>query len=381
MPEGTKGRQRRGDGTIYQTADGRHRAAVTIPHALTGEPIRRYLSGRTVREVQEKLKAARADREAVGRTPTVATWGERWLALVAQRVRPATLENYRTAIRKHVIPAIGSVELARLRPTDVEAMTAAMATKGLKGSTIALTRRVLVVCLSDAMRDGIVIRNAAALARPPRVQEPRRRALDVAEVRRLLEAIQDDPDEAFITLAVTTGMRRGEIFGLRWQDVDLEAARLQVTGAMAIDGQGGRHRVEPKTRRSRRLIALLPSTVAALKRRRSTQRREQLAAGSAWQDREGFIFTDAVGRPADNRALDDRWEAIRIRAGLPGLRLHDLRHTAATLALSAGVPVRDVADSLGHATPSITLNTYGHSVPEGPRRVADALERAIAGGE
>ena len=108
-----KRRQRRGDGTVYETGDGRFRGAVTVPHALTGEPVRRYLSGRTSTEVRAKMAAARAERQTVGRTPTVAVWGERWLALVRHRVRPATERLYAGALRNHIIPALGRIELAR----------------------------------------------------------------------------------------------------------------------------------------------------------------------------------------------------------------------------------------------------------------------------
>ena len=170
-------RGRHGDGTIYTTADGRLRAAVTVPHALTGEPVRRYLSARTDAEIKRKLKDARAERATGGRTPTVAIWGERWLALVAHRVRPSTLNVYRVAIRRHVIPALGRVELGRLRPSDVEMMTSRMIDAGSSPSTAALARTVFVVCLTDAARDGLIARNVAQLARAPRTAEPFRRAL------------------------------------------------------------------------------------------------------------------------------------------------------------------------------------------------------------
>src|SRR4051794_1744814 len=176
MGEATR-RGRRGDGTVYTTSDGRLRAAVTVMDALTGEPVRRYLSGKTDAEIKRKLRDARVASAAVGKTPTVATFGERWLATVAHRVRPATVRLYRGAMTRHIIPALGRFELGRLRPSDVEAMTASMIDGGIKPSTAALTRRVLVVALSDAARDGLIVRNVAQLARPPRTTPPARRAL------------------------------------------------------------------------------------------------------------------------------------------------------------------------------------------------------------
>jgi len=372
-------RQRRGDGTIYQTADGRLRAAVTVPHALTGEPVRRYLSGRTDAEIKRKLRAARAEAETVGRTPTLARWGERWLGSVAHRVRPATLALYRTAVRRHVIPALGRIELARLRPSDVESMTGAMIDAGSAPSTAALTRRVLVVALSDAARDGLVARNVARLARPPRTAEPRRRALSADEVRRFLAAIADDPLSPLVMLGVATGMRRGELLALRWSDVDETAGTLTIARALARSASGGYAVAEPKSRRARRTLALPAMAREALTRQRGLQDAERMAAGDAWQDTAGVIFADPLGRQWHPETITSAYRALVGRSGIGRLRLHDLRHTAATLALSAGVPVRDVSDALGHASPSITLDIYGQSVAEGPRRVADAMDRALGG--
>ena len=375
-----KRRQRRGDGTVYTTGDGRFRGAVTVPHALTGDPVRRYLSGRTSSEVRAKLAAARAERQTVGRTPTVAVWGERWLGLVRHRVRPATERLYRTGLRHHIIPALGRIELARLRPSDVEAMTSAMIESGRAASTAALTRRVLVICLSDAARDGLVMRNVAALARPPRAAEPTRRALSAVQARRFLEAIADDPLAPFVALGIATGLRRGELLALRWSDVDPAAGTLTVARALARAAGGGYAIAEPKSRRARRTLTLPALARDALRRQRELQDRERAAVGTAWQDREGVVFTDTVGRSWHPETITAAYRTLVRQSGIGRLRLHDLRHTAATLALSAGVPARDVADALGHASPSITLDIYGQTVAEGPRRVADAMDRALSHG-
>jgi integrase len=373
-------RGRHGDGTIYTTADGRLRAAVTVPHALTGEPVRRYLSARTDAEIKRKLKDARAERATGGRTPTVATWGERWLTLVAHRVRPSTLTVYRVAIRRHVIPALGRVELARLRPSDVEMMTSRMIDAGSAASTAALARRALVVCLTDAARDGLIARNVAQLARAPRTAEPFRRALTGDEVRSFLAAVADDPLGPLVALGIATGLRRGELLALRWSDVDETAGTLTVARALARSAAGGYAIAEPKSRRSHRTIALPVLARDALRRQAEMQAQEREAAGSAWQDRDGLIFADPIGRLWHPESVTSAWRALVRRTGVGRLRLHDLRHTCATLSLSAGVPVRDVADMLGHSSPSITLDVYGQSVTEGPRRVADAMDRALDGG-
>ena len=162
-------RARKGDGTAYTTKDGRHRAAITVPDPVTGRPVRRWLSGRTPAEVRARLVAMR--KHPAVPTPTVADYADHWLPLVRNRVRPATWRIYRNAMLHHIVPALGKVEVARLRPTDVEDMTARMLASGLAPSTVALTRRVLVAALTDAERDGIVTRNVARLSHPPRTPE------------------------------------------------------------------------------------------------------------------------------------------------------------------------------------------------------------------
>lgn len=369
-------RGRHGDGTIYTTADGRLRAAITVPHALTGEPVRRYLSGRTDAEIKRKLKDARAER-ATGRTPTVATWGERWLALVAQRVRPSTLNVYRVAIRRHVIPTLGRIELGRLRPSDVEGMTSRMIAAGSAASTAALARRVLVICLTDAARDGLIARNVAQLARAPRTAEPVRRALSGDEVRSFLAAVGDDPLGPLVALGIATGLRRGELLALRWSDVDEAAGTLTVARSLSRAAGAGYAIADPKSRRAHRTIALPALARDALRRQAEAQARDREAAGTAWQDRAVYVFTDPIGRLLHPESVTSAWRALVARTGIGHLRLHDLRHTAATLSLSAGIPVQDVADMLGHSSASITLDVYSHAVAEGPRRVADAMDRAL----
>lgn len=369
-------RQRRGEGTIYTTKDGRLRAAITVPHALTGEPVRRYLSGRTDVEIRRKLREARAERGTLGTTPTLATWAERWLRLVRHRLRPATLATYRTALRHHIIPALGHAELARLRPSDVEALTARMIEAGAAASTAALTRRVLVVCLTDAARDGLIARNVAALARAPRSVPAHRRVLTAGEIKAL--ATDPDPVVPLALLAVATGLRRGELLALRWADIEPDRNALHVHAAVSRTASGGYAVGEPKTRRSTRTVGLPALARLALERQREAQERDRAAIGSAWQGAEdGLIFTDPLGRPWHPESVTSMWRSLAKRSGLAPTRLHDLRHTTATLALAAGVPVRDVADLLGHGSPSITLDIYGQAVVDGPRRITDALDRVL----
>jgi integrase len=192
--------------------------------------------------------------------------------------------------------------------------------------------------------------------------------------------VADDPLGPLVALGIATGLRRGELLALRWSDVDETAGTLTVARALARSSAGGYAIAEPKSRRAHRTIALPALGRDALRRQAEMQARDREAAGSAWQDRDGLIFADPIGRLLHPESVTSAWRALVARTGIGRLRLHDLRHTTATLSLSAGVPVRDVADMLGHSSPSITLDVYGQSVTEGPRRVADAMDRALNGG-
>jgi integrase len=354
-------RARKGDGTVFTTKDGRHRASLTV-RDVTGKPRRVWFTGQTPTEALHKMQAARAEALAVARTPTLADYGPHWLRVIRHRIRPATMDNYRGGIRA-AIRGLGRLELAHLRPSDVESWMRELLAQGRKPATVATYRRVLILALADAERDGLIPRNVARLARPPRLSEAPPRALSVDERTRLLAACQGDPFGPFVMLALATGLRRGELLALRWEDIGPDS--LRVDASMAVAAKGGYERAEPKTRRSRRTVGL-PALA-----------RDALALQRAASDGSPWVFP-VGGKPMHPEAASEAFRVLSRRAGLT-VRLHDLRHTAATLALAAGVPVRDVSDALGHSSPSVTLNVYGHAIPEGPSRVADALDKALGG--
>jgi integrase len=354
----TKPRARKGDGSVFTTRDGRYRAKLVVRDVVTGKPRSVWFSGKTPTEVRRKMQAARSEAVA-GRTPTLADYGEHWLRVVRHRIRPATMRGYSAGIRS-AIAAMGSIELARLRPVDVETWMGDLLADGRKPGTVTYYRRCLILALADAERDELVIRNVARLARPPRLPEAPPRALSTDERARLVAVAEDDSVIGpLVLVALSTGLRRGELLALRWDDVG--PTELHVTGNMAVGPNGGFVRSAPKTRRSRRTVGLPAMARKALERQRT------LVDGPD-------VFPNMLPDVATYL-----FHALATRAGLEDVRLHDLRHTAATLALAAGVPIRDVSDMLGHSSPSVTLNVYGHAIPEGPSRVADALDKALGG--
>jgi len=379
VPDRTASRRRRprGDGSLYRDSAGRWRATITVPDPITGRPRRKYLSGATEGEVRRKLAEAVRDRDrgdATGRTPTFAAWAERWLVRVAATVRPSTVAGYDRALRLYLVPRFGRLELHAIRPSDVETMTAELIAGGLHPATATLYRAVLSACLAAAVRDGLIVRNVVTASRPPRIPAKARRSLSPDELRRLLATAADDPVGPAVEVLAFTGLRRGELLGLAWADLD--GTRLTIRRQLVRLDNRRYGLSEPKTASSWRTIVLPGRALDALGRQRARQTADRERAGADWQDRDGLIFTTPLGTPVHPVAFGSTFAAIATRAGLSGVTPHVLRHTAASAILAAGVPPRDAAEALGHS-PAVLMRTYAHAMPGSRERVAAALERVI----
>jgi integrase len=250
---------------------------------------------------------------------------------------------------------------------------------GLSARTAVGCRVTLRKALGDAVRDDLVSRNVAALARPPRVPSRQVEYLTKDELLRLLEGCEGDPFGPLVTLAATTGLRQGEVLGLSWSDVDLTARTLTVRRSLARSWQApGWELAEPKTDRSRRTIHLPDRAAKALREQRERQDAERAGAGADWQDVDGLVFTDAVGRPLRGWNVTREFHRLREGAGVRSIAFHGLRHSAATLMLASGVPLKVVADNLGHSSIAITASFYTGTVPQMSRDAADAVSKALA---
>ena len=369
-------RRSNGEGSLYRTGTGRWRGAVLVTNPLTGAQQRRYASGRTRAEAAARLEAIRRD-AAAGTFATDATTAEylvAWLPSARSRLRPSTYAETVRHVERYFIPIIGEIPLTRLSPTDVERAMGILTHRGYSPQTVIHARATLRRALHDAQRDGLVIRNAAALARPPRAERREMRPLTADELRSLLDATADDPMGPLFAVAAGTGLRLGELLGLRWTDVT--DGSLTVRRSLARAEGGGWAMAEPKTRRSRRTVMLPAVARLGLDRQRERQAAARVAAGSTWQDRVNVVFTDAIGRPLNPTAVSHAFRAAADRLGLP-VRLHDLRHTAASLLLGAGVPLKVVSETLGHSSIAITADVYAHVTPELRREAADAMDRAL----
>jgi len=365
---------------VYRRADGRWVAMLDLGWQ-NGKRRRRAVYGKTRAEVVSKLQRLQEQQrhgiDLAAPTWLLKDWLALWLSDIKQTdgTRPSTWRRYDEVVRTHLSPALGQRRLDRLTASEVQAFLNACQSR-LAPATVVKIHAVLRVALSDAERLDLIARNPAKAARPPRNVPAERRSLTPAEARRLLDVARGERLEAAVVVALTTGLRRGELLGLCWEDLDFAAGTLVVRRSLQRV-QGHLAFVAPKTQRSARRLPMPSRTRQALEEHRVRQNRERLALGPDWQDLD-LVFATGAGTPIEPRNLNHRFELLRERADLPWLRLHDLRHACATFLLAQGVEPRVVMDLLGHSTIRLTMDTYGHALPERRDAAARAMDTALA---
>jgi integrase len=364
-----------GNGGASKRADGTWQWRVSLPDGR-----RVYGYGKDQGEARRRClgKVALAD-QGVDYTKSrqkVSDYFDWWLAdVAAPRCSPKTHRTYSDLIRLHIAPELGRLDVGKLSAPQVQSLLLKKERDGLSPRTVAHIRGVLRTALNDGVRMGVLARNVAALTDPPRRGAIEREPFTAEEARVLLAAAETDRLAALYRLALTLGLRRGELLGLRWGDMDLDAGRLRVTRTLQRVN-GAIVSKEPKTERSRRTLSLGPAVVAALRAHRDRQAWERRAAGARWRE-SGHVFTTTIGTTIDPDRLNKHYKALLKRADLRDRRFHDLRHTAATLMLRDGLPVHEVSAVLGHSQTSTTLNVYSHVLPGGNDRAAAAMDRLL----
>ncbi len=361
-----------GEGAIYQRPNGTWCGQVR----LNGQ--RKTVYGKTRAEVQRKIRTIAADAEQ-GIMPaperlTVATYLERWLADDVSRLDQYTVKNYGIYVRLHIVPKLGKIKLAQLQPAHVQGLYAAMQASGLAPKTIRNAHGVLRAALGKAVAWGLVPRNVAGLATPPKSQSPEFRTLTVKEAKQLGRATQGNRWAPMLLLALTTGMRQGEILGLKWGDIDLAAGVLQVRRQYERDGTFS----TPKASSQRRLD-LAPAELRAFVIQREAQVRDRARFGDRYIEQD-LVFATHQGRPLMHRNVFREFKRLLLKANLPDIRFHDLRHTNATLMLGQGVHPKVVQERLGHSQVGITLNTYSHVLPGLGREAIERLGATLQDG-
>jgi integrase len=362
-----------------------------VPDPLTGKR-RQYSRGgfRTKKQCQQALnEALSALRTGTFVEPSQRTVAgflvEEWLpAMRPPRVRPSTWLSYQRNVERHIVPALGRLPLQRVTPAQLTTFYRGLletghrrGSGGLAPKTVRNIHGALHAALRDAVRWGYVARNVAAAADLPKGMAPEMQVWSPEQLRAFLDHVRDDRLYAAWLLLATTGMRRGEVAGLRWVDVDLDAGRVSPRRPRVVVN----HEVlvsEPKTAKGHRSIALDPATVAALRDHRRWQLEDRLAVGPRWED-SGLVFTWPDGRPLHPERFSKWFEQHARTAGLPKIRLHDVRHSYATAALAAGIPAKIVSERLGHANIAITMDTYSHVLPGLDEQAAGTVAQLILG--
>lgn len=365
-------------------------AVVDLPRGADGKRRQKWhrLTARSKRAAQEELaRLLTAIATGLYVEPaklSLADFLRAWLEHVQTTVSAKTFERYRGIVEAHLIPHLGAHPLARLQPLHIQAYYAGALQGGrldgkpggLAPQTVLHHHRVLKEALGQALRWGLLARNPADAVDPPRVARGERRTLTPAECVRLLQAARGSRLYLPVLLAIATGMRRGEILALRWEDVDLDAGTLSVRRTLS-QVKGRLEFKEPKSARSRRVIALPAFAVEALRQHQAAQAAERLRAGAAYAS-QGLVCATATGGPLAHN-FGRGYAALLQRAGVPRVRFHDLRHSHATLLLGQNVHPKVVSERLGHAAVGITLDVYSHVAPALQQEAADRLEALLGG--
>jgi integrase len=375
-----------GEGSIFQRKDGRWVAVISHGYR-EGKRDRKSIYGETRKEVTDQLKIELRSQQlglpVASARLTVEEWLKRWLETEKPpATRPKTYTAYEYHTRAHLIPALGKKPLLKLQPQDVREFMQSRIAAGLTPKSVRHFRATLRAALNVAMHDGLIARNVAALAKPPRLDKRSLHVFSEEEAMQFLQIAKGHRLEAVFTTALALGLREGEILGLRWQDVDLKTGKLQVTYSLQRVKRPGEKKsklelLPPKTEPSRRSIVLPQVAISTLHAHRIRQEEDRRAAGPAWKE-TGMVFTTTIGTRLDQRNMLRAFYAIinapdpndpepnpkKKRRLLPRLRFHDLRHSAATLLLAQGVHPRYIMELLGHSSISITMNTYGHILDE-----------------
>jgi integrase len=406
MPRTKDTRNPSGRSSIYYGSDGYWHGRVTVGTRDNGKPDRRHTMAKDKQKVVAKVKEWEKERDAgkvraAGRTWTVETWLTHWVEnIAAPTVRPNTLTGYRVAVYNHLIPGIGAHRLDKLMPEHLERLYVALGTKRtrtgapFKAARIHQIHRTIRTALGEAVRRHHITTNPAAIAKPPRIADEEIVPFTREEAAKLLRTASGMRNGARFVIALTLGLRKGEALGLQWRDVDLEAQIITIrrsvqrlnwqhgctdkdpcghryAGHCSQRHSGGVVAAEVKSRAGKRTVGIPTPLVDVLRQHRARQDRERDRAANLWVE-QGWVFTNRLGGPVHPRVDHDAWKNLLRKAGVRDARLHDARHTAATMLLLLGVPSRAVMDVMGWSQVAMTTR-YQHVTPELTRSIANQV--------
>ena len=370
------------NGSIRQRSKGTWQLRYDAPPDGTGK--RRYVSETFKGNKKDAEQALRDRLTAIDNgnhverdKETVFEFMTRWMGTYAvTNTTLKTQQGYRAVIRRYIGPALGNTRLQNLAARQIQSLYSEMTESGLGATSVVSVHHVLKEALGHAVKWGAITRNVADATSPPRIERKTMEMWDISDIHRFLDAAANDRFNAVYHLAILTGLRRSELFGLKWDAVDLAGCTLRVvrtlqriTGYGLVEGQ-------PKTKRSRRVISLAPVAVELLHGVRGAQMEHQIEYGDLWQN-TGYVFTQLNGQPVDPDMVSKKFPKLVKAQGLPHLTFHGLRHANATLALIARVKPKVLSERLGHSSIAVTMDIYAHLIPGMEEEAALAVEQLL----
>lgn len=375
------GKRGQNEGSItYLKSRGKWSARLYLGVDATGKAKRWQVYGDTKEAVRKALVEAQADKQRgeliASPRQSVAEYLQSWLTDTIQPSRSLrTYESYRLNVNR-ALPHLGRHQLASLKAPHLQAMYASLLKAGLARRSVEQCHTVIHTALAQAVRWRMLPYNPADLVTVPRSARHEMQTLSAPQLARLFAGTEAERLHSLWVTLATTGLRMGEALGLRWQDVDFDACRLTVRQSVQRQKGKGIVPVPVKSHRSRRPIALSGFTVKALRRHKTLIAAERLASAD-WQESD-LVYPSRRGTPLDTCRVNGTWHRTLVRLGLPSVRLHDLRHTVASLALANGVHPKLVQELLGHSSIALTLDTYSHIIPTSHDEIADHMDRLFS---
>lgn len=352
----------------------------------TGKQIQRSFTGKTQADVRKKMQAtAVAVNEGTYIAPqrmTVGQWLDIWEREYLGSVKQLTAANYRAVIRNHIKPALGAIKLDTLDAHTVQGFYNSLCGEkdghpGLAPSTVKVVHGVLHQALKQAMINGYIRNNPTEACKLPRVEKKEVVPLDDVHTKAFLEAIKGHRFEALFIFDLFTGLRRGELLGLLWSNVDFKKGTIHIDRQLQREKKkGGQYIFMPLKNDKSRTITPAPWLMQKLKAHKQSQTAQRLKVGALWED-SGLVFTDELGRHLDGGTVYQNFKRIAAGIGIPDARLHDLRHTYAVTAIRSGDDIKTVQGNLGHATAAFTLDVYAHVTEDMKRASAERMESFI----
>jgi integrase len=362
-----------GEGSMYKRKNGLWSAQISVQ----GKRVTNYF--KTQREgldwLQQMRNQIRAGLTFTGAQLPLREFLSQWLGSIRESVKGKTLHQYGQIVRDHIAPRLGNIKLKDLRPDQIQALYNEKLDSGISARTVILIHAVLHRALKHALKQGIIGRNPTDAVNRPKFRRKEMCTLSDNQVRTLLLVVKDTRFEALFWIAVSTGLRQGELLGLRWSDLDWQSRRLHVQRQLQRV-TGGLEFTEPKSAAGNRVVVLGEEAIAKLRKHQNILIQEKQKAEEKWEEHD-LIFPSSHGTPLDHRNLYRFFKLFLKDAALPDIRFHDLRHTAATLMLQQGIHPKVVQERLGHADITLTLNTYSHVLPSMQEEAAEKLDELL----